>query len=619
MSKFMAFPIVSFIFISLLVIVYFCKPRLNSKENKIYKFLLVTNVLGLILEILCHTAVNIADTYYFLSMFILKSYVVYLFVWTMIFNVYVFFVTSWRHEKKDQGLENYYKKLKNISIFIIVIVSTIIYILPIKIYNSDGIVYSYGLSVNFLIIICFIIGFIWVIKCLKKIKNIKQKKYIPIFACIIVLVTIAIIQSIDRSFLIATTGHSLICFLMFFTIENPDLKMLSELELAKDMAEKSNRAKSDFLSSMSHEIRTPLNAIIGLSELNKDVESLKESKQNSQDIINAANVLHDIVGNVLDMSKIESGVVEITDKEYDVYEMFDNVIKLVEYRFKEKGLALNLHIAPDLPKKLIGDKTNIKKVILNLLTNAVKYTDQGYVNLRVNCVNKNNVSRLIIAVEDTGRGIKKEQIDKLFIRFNRLDDDRNTTTEGTGLGLAITKHILELMGGHITVQSVFGSGSKFTVTINQKIVNNNEINQSYINKKNQNNLETPKETNLLDLSGKKILIIDDNNLNLKVAEKLLQKYNCETETVSSGAECIIKINQGNKYDLLLMDEMMPNMSGTECMCSLKENDYQIPIVVLTADVEANSKEKYINAGFDDYLAKPINLKEFEKVLTKFLH
>ncbi|MFA7120735.1 MAG: ATP-binding protein [Bacilli bacterium] len=608
MSNFMAFPVVSFIFITLLVIVYFCKPRLNSKENKIYKFLLVSNVLGLILEIFCHIAVNIADTHYILSMFILKSYVVYLFVWTMIFNIYVFLVTSWRHEKKDQGLEKYYKKLKKISIFIIGIVSTIIYILPIKIFNSNGIVYSYGVSVNFLIVICFIIGFIWVIKCLKNIKSIRQKKYIPIFACIIVLVIIASIQSIDRSFLIATTGHSLICFLMFFTIENPDLKMLSELELAKDMAEKSNRAKSDFLSSMSHEIRTPLNAIMGLSELNKDAETLEESKENSKDIISAANVLHDIVGNVLDMSKIESGSVEINEKEYDPHEMFENAINLVEYRYQEKGITLNTYIAPDLPNRLFGGKSSLTKVIINLLTNAVKYTSEGHVNLTVHSVDKNNISRLIISVEDTGRGIKPEQIDKLFVRFSRLDEDRNTTIEGTGLGLAITKHILDLMGGHITVQSVYGSGSKFTVVVNQKIVDNSK----------KQTMETNNNSVDLNLKDKKIFLIDDNQLNLKVAERILGKYYCDVVCVSSGKECLDKINQGEKFDLLLMDEMMPEMSGTECMQTLKQKGYKVPIAVLTADVEANSREKFINAGFDDYLAKPIELKELERVLKKFV-
>ena len=630
MSNFVAFPIVSLIFITLLVVVYLSKPRLNSKENNIYKVLLISSVLGLLLEILCHMAVNIVDRYYFLSMFILKSYVVYLFVWTMIFNVYVFLISSWRYEKKDKGLDNYYRKLKYTTLVIVGIVSIIICVLPIEIYNSGGIVYSYGASVNFLIILCFLIGTIWVIKCFKNIKTIKQKKYIPVIVCITVLIIVALIQSMDRSILIATTGHAFICLLMFFTIENPDLKLLHEMELAKDMAEKANRAKADFLSSMSHEIRTPLNAIIGLSELNKDAKTIEESKENSNDIINAGKVLHDIVGNVLDMSKIETGNFEVLDKEYNPNEMFESITKIIEYRFKEKGLGFNISIAPDLPLKLLGDKSNLKKAILNLLTNAVKYTNEGYVNLTVNCVNKNNISRLIISVEDTGRGIKAEQIDKLFVKFSRLEEDRNTTIEGTGLGLAITKHILELMGGQITVQSVFGRGSKFTITLNQRILNTDniintkpnviqdELNKTQINNREQNTLEDNKIINELDLTDKKILLVDDNKLNLKVAARLLKKYNCEMTEANSGQEALNIINEGEKFNLLLLDEMMPNMSGTETMKILKGKGYLVPIVVLTADVETNSKDKYILAGFDDYIGKPINLQELERVLKKLL-
>lgn len=617
------------IIISLITIfVYSYKGRIKTSETRIYTFLLIINFISLLLELFSHFGVALSyESHAIKQTFFVanKLYIISILIWFLIFNIYVFLITS-KYKTESKDYKKYHVKVRAINLVIMIISSILIFISKLEIvYSSDTSAFTTGFGVNYVLIpVGFTCFFIWLVKCLKNFKYLKQKKYLPILICILLMIVIGIVQSYDRSYLIIVTCQTIVTMLMFHTIENPDLKLLNEMDLAKDMAEKANRAKSDFLSSVSHEIRTPLNAIMGLSELNKDVETLEEAKENSIDIINASKVLHEIVGNVLDMSKIESGTVDITDKEYDAKEMFKNVVKLVEYKFEEKGIKLNVKIAPDLPQKLIGNKSNITKAIMNLLTNAVKYTSEGHVNLDVNCINKNKVSTLIISVEDTGRGIKPEQLDKLFVRFSRLEEDLNTTTEGTGLGLAITKHILELMGGKVTVQSVYGSGSKFTITLNQKIVNsfncqnNDDLELTSCNLNNKKNRQFESEHNISNFSGKKILIIDDNLVNLKVATKLLQKFNCETEEVSSGQECVDKINNGKKYDLLLMDEMMPNMSGTETMKKLKERGYTIPIVVLTADVEANSKEKYLSSGFDDYLGKPTSLKELERVLIKFL-
>ena len=266
---------------------------------------------------------------------------------------------------------------------------------------------------------------------------------------------------------------SLLCYLMYFTIENPDIKMIKKLELAKDNAEKANRAKSDFLSSMSHEIRTPLNAIVGLSEDNLSYANKlpQEVIENSNDIMNASQTLLEIVGNILDINKIESNKMEIIEAPYNFSKEITSMCKVTSTRIGEKNINYQLKIADDVPYELIGDKGKVKEIVNNLLTNSIKYTEEGSINLTIKCVNNLNkkISNLIITCQDTGRGIKAEYINKLFTKFERLDIEKNTTAEGTGLGLAITKSLVEMMGGTINVQSQFGKGSIFVVQIPQKI------------------------------------------------------------------------------------------------------------------------------------------------------
>ena len=396
---------------------------------------------------------------------------------------------------------------------------------------------------------------------------------------------------------------------MYFTIENPDMKLINELNIAKDQAIKANNAKSEFLSSMSHEIRTPLNAIVGFSQALSEEDINDNAKDEVKDIMMASNSLLELVNGILDISKIESGKIEIVNTEYQFKNIYDELVILAKARMGDKPLDFRCHYDEDIPSVLYGDYTRVKQVILNILTNAVKYTREGYIDFSVSSVRKDDICRLIISVEDSGIGIKQENIPKLFTKFERLDLEKNITIEGTGLGLAITKKLVELMNGTIVVQSIYGKGSKFTIAIDQRVVHKEVV----VEKREE------KKVSEVHAEGRKVLIVDDNKINLKVASRLLENYKLDITTVESGALCIDKVNS-NTYDLILMDDMMPNMSGVETLHKLKEIDgFASPVVALTANAVTGMKEKYLNDGFDDYLAKPINRDELNNIVAKYLN
>ena len=361
---------------------------------------------------------------------------------------------------------------------------------------------------------------------------------------------------------------------------------------------------------MSHEIRTPLNAIVGFSDCILEEEDLENEKNDAKDVKMASQNLLEIVNGILDISKIEANKMEIVEANYEPRDLFLNIVKLVKPRIGEKPVEFNVHIADDLPHILYGDGTKVKQVVTNILTNACKYTDKGKVDFVVSCINQRNLCNLVISVKDTGRGIKEENVDKLFTKFDRLEEDKNSTIDGTGLGLVITKSLVELMGGRIVVQSKYGVGSKFTIYLSQQIIEKESGMTSIIKPKDM----------VLDLSDKKILIVDDNLLNIKVEEKLLSKYRAIVDVAQSGMECIQKIYNGQVYDMILMDDMMPQMSGVETFHKLKDNpNFNMTTIALTANAISGMKEKYLSEGFDGYLSKPVAKDDLDQLLREFFN
>ena len=451
----------------------------------------------------------------------------------------------------------------------------------------------------------------WFLMFLKVIKDIRNKKYRTLQMLLIVggiTITVTILFPL---YSFSTPAIAFVTAVIFFTMENPDATLITKLNKAKTNAEDANEAKTNFLSSMSHEIRTPLNAIVGFGQALSKEDISGTAKEEVQDILMASNTLLDIVNGILDIQKIESNKIELVNGEYNTKKMISEITSLINARIGSKPLDLKIIIDENLPDVLYGDQMRVKQVMINLLTNAVKYTEEGRILFQIRATNNEDISTLEIQVQDTGIGMTEEAIEQLFTRFQRFDVEKNVNIEGTGLGMAITKGLVELMNGEIKVKSTYGEGTTFTVTLEQKIVTQKLSTEE----EEENN----KEVKAFNASGQSILVVDDNKINLKVAERLLNEYKVTVEKVMSGSECIDKILDGNKYDLIFMDIMMPKMNGIETLENLKNIvGFKMPVVALTADVISGMEDKYIDEGFDDCLAKPIVEEELYYMLRKFL-
>lgn len=426
-----------------------------------------------------------------------------------------------------------------------------------------------------------------------------QIVYTVLYVVLIVAIIVAVIMLINK-------------------VIRSQAKMNERLSEAARAATVAGKAKSDFLAQMSHEIRTPINAVIGMDEMILNETEDPDIKEYARDIKSASHTLLTIINGILDFSKIESGKMEIIPVKYESAKMITDLVNMIDDRAVKKGLEFKLDIDPNIPKTLYGDDVRIKQVIVNLLTNAVKYTEKGTVTLTMREeARRNNESELFVEVRDTGIGIKEEEMDKLFQSFQRLDEKKNRNIEGTGLGMSIVDGILRLMNSSLSVESKYGEGSAFSFRFIQKVEDDSPMGEFHKHMALGGDEISKRQLKILKAD---ILVVDDNEMNLKVAKGLMKRIDVVPELASSGRDSIEMLKH-NHYDIILMDHMMPDLDGIETLRIIREKKLigeDTAVIALTANAIQGAREMYISEGFKDYLSKPIDPAEFENILVKYL-
>ena len=595
------FTIYSLFYSVLLNIVYFARKRLVTFENKIFEKLMITNLIGVILAIGSYfTIVNI-DKYPIFNVIVSKGYIVYLLTWITLFSVYIFAISIDDSKNRKKKIN---RIIKGFSILYVIFLIVII-IKPLYYHNAGGAVYSYGPSANVMYVVSSVYIAIWIVRLIINYKKIRDKKYLPIFAFMLLGVVVIIIQKSHPELLLMTSMETFIVFLMYHTIENPDMKILEEVHRAKEISDNANEEKTMFLYNMTNEIR---NITKDIDYSADDILDETSNKKVDVEVINDA--AREIKGStakfttmtneILDINSIDSASIKIYNDKYNVKLIIKELVTVYSKKCNVKNIAFRPSIASDIPEYLYGDSVGLKQVLDIILDNSVKYTSSGYIEFNVNAIIKNNIARLIITVEDSGTGMKADDIIKVFNKKNDCNEDSLNLNNN----LYNAKALITLMGGTIIPSSIYGTGTTMKIVLDQKVA-----------KEADEKLDKYEEV----YDKKKILLVDDNISTEKIVSKLLKDTNIELDYVSLGKEALDKIRGKEKYDLILLDEVMDPLDGVTIMKKFKDiRNFKTNVILLTRNNEYEYNEEYLTYGFSGYLLKPISKDKLFEIIDKYL-
>ena len=600
MLGFIALNTYALILMAFIMIVFFSKKRLHQVEDNTYAFQVIitffTTLVGIILGFLVVPEFHINN---FIIIIANKIYLALLFIWTLIITFYTFYVS-----RVKKGFV-----LKHIRIFntIGLLNTFLIFILPIKTEIQNGSAIATGLSIilTYLLIgICYLIMFILLIM---DHKNIKSVKYVPIYSLTLLGSLSLVIQVIFPSlnYLINPTLILIVTF-MYFTIENPDVKIIEQLTRNKKLIEESNEDKSNFLFKISQEVRKPIDDIIRVSNMSIKEKNNDHKDQGLKYIENSAKNLKTIINEVLDVSKMDAYNIKMIDSTYSIY----NIFKEISTKYQniiDENIEFRYSISKSIPKTLYGDSVKVKQVISTIMENSVKHTKEGFIDLQIDSIVKNNVCRLIITIEDSGSGMSLDKVNEL-LSIDELDKDNIKILDNMNLNLNVATKIVRLLGGQIIIKSEEGIGSEFIVTMEQRIMNNETVDEKYI----MNYSKTI-------FSKQRILLVTDKKYLLDNINEYLKKFKVDVFTSMYGQDCIDKVKEGNYYDLIIIDDEMQPTTGINTLQELKQiPKFKIPVVILLDKNKEAIKEHYIKDGFSDYILIDNLNSEIDKIIKKYI-